>query len=117
MRNEHAAFSIFQFHKGTIKAYSRCCKADAIGNFNSIKVQLKHGKSISGLDMERFQFHKGTIKAMTMNNKVTKHLANFNSIKVQLKRCIAFRAACRIEYFNSIKVQLKQYGIKDVWGA
>ena len=78
------SFSVFQFHKGTIKTV-KCGHADEfVSYFNSIKVRLKlsfHKKHLNlssyfnsikvrlklklvnyFLFSIRFQFHKGTIK-------------------------------------------------------
>ena len=79
-------------------------------NFNSIKVQLKHGQVFAISDGISFQFHKGTIKALG-GSLLAHGFGYFNSIKVQLKP--SFRIFCNIQYryFNSIKVQLKRLSV------
>ena len=55
----------FQFHKGTIKATFAATNAQLLfRNFNSIKVQLKRFQKRLHQIARTFQFHKGTIKAI-----------------------------------------------------
>ena len=77
------------------------------GNFNSIKVQLKHRLRRDKLPARSFQFHKGTIKAGYEDEQLVGEL-HFNSIKVQLKPKRYYVKRYREVHFNSIKVQLKR---------
>ena len=54
----------FQFHKGTIKTARGVHDKEAVGHFNSIKVQLRR----------------------SANGNFTCPCVNFNSIKVQLRQ-------------------------------
>ena len=56
--------SLFQFHKGTIKAFLPLSCVCFSTYFNSIKVQLKQKQLLKFVSYYRFQFHKGTIKAL-----------------------------------------------------
>ena len=55
--------SVFQFHKGTIKASAIESHNDIVTTFNSIKVQLRLKITLRQIGPRYFQFHKGTIKA------------------------------------------------------
>ena len=77
-----------------------------IGDFNSIKVQLKLSKEELDAMPILFQFHKGTIKT-TDDREQVKQNNNFNSIKVQLKPGSDVDLVSFYTHFNSIKVQLK----------
>ena len=60
------AIMAFQFHKGTIKTLLTQITMSKNGNFNSIKVRLKHEYSTPHITyIHLFQFHKGTIKTQT----------------------------------------------------
>jgi len=57
------ASRIFQFHKGSIKTLRLIMIFIILSDFNSIKVRLRHCKSVTyTLTSHEFQFHKGSIK-------------------------------------------------------
>ena len=60
-------------------------------HFNSIKVRLKRREHTADGTRHRFQFHKGTIKTPASPTYIEADL-DFNSIKVRLKR---MTEACR----------------------
>ena len=98
---------LFQFHKGTIKAFFRAEILLTDNDFNSIKVQLKRNAKVVILSRLLFQFHKGTIKAPRLSCTKSYKLY-FNSIKVQLKRrARALRASPPVFQFHkgTIKAQ------------
>ena len=55
-------FSVFQFHKGTIRTWTLFHSLSLTLYFNSIKVQLEHVESPIVDVNHEFQFHKGTIR-------------------------------------------------------
>ena len=83
MRNTNLS-TIFQFHKGTIKALPSILAHVAHLPFNSIKVQLRQVDEMDDNGKPTFQFHKGTIKAR-LKVKFLSKVLSFNSIKVQLR--------------------------------
>ena len=76
----------FQFHKGSIKTFTRFALRRAHPHFNSIKVRLRRISTPAVGQLLVFQFHKGSIK--TLNGLAARRrYLNFNSIKVRLRPC------------------------------
>ena len=70
------ADTLFQFHKGPIKASGREYERVVRYGFNSIKVRLKPLSKAYLLKRIWFQFHKGPIKAKKLQKRMTKKLVS-----------------------------------------
>ena len=102
-------FTLFQFHKGTIKTpVSRRFLVKSL-HFNSIKVRLKLPAQRNIAEMTIFQFHKGTIKTRMSIAQMSAQIAYFNSIKVRLKLMFNDELDKRFRSFQFHKGTIKTY--------